>query len=1051
MKKLFYIFLSRPVTSAMLLFTIVGLGIFSSFNLPLELSPQIDYPKLTINIRWSNVSPETMEAFVTSPIEAEMNTIRGVKTISSNSSVGNSRIELEFYPDVDMNFTKIEINEKIASIRKELPEGISQPKVSDYVPKDLMELQGFLTYTISSNKSSNEIRKYVKENIYYKLKSINGVEDVYIQGGNEREISILIDYDKAKNLNLTNQEISNSIMSIENIQPLGKIISGNKQYFVRANNNISDLNVIKNHAVKIYKNGKILRLKDIATVIDDFRESRSYYRINGKETVTIIINKEQGKNALDVAESVYNQISEIERELPDGYFILKEVDKSEKIRDELKDLSQNAVYSFIIILLVLLIIFRSLKISVIIILSILFSLFFSFLLFFIFELPLNILTISAFILGFGFMVDNSIVVVDFIEQNDYKNNKRRLTILLKNIFKPVLASTLTTIAVFLPLLFLSGELRLYFEQFALGIVFTLFASLVISFTIIPMLFERFVLKKIFMKNKKDKLHLLERIYLTITKFIFRWKKLSFALLILLVGLPVWLLPARIENETFGPIYNSIFDTDLYNEIKPYVNYTLGGSLNLFFNHIDRGEVWKFGEETYIAVRLELPNGNDISRINNLTKNFENEILMYKKNIKSLITYVRNPENASLRIEFTEKQSNTAFPYILKNYITAYATRLGGLNVSVYGFGPGFSNGGNSFSNFSVIVKGFNYLRTKELAEEFRKIISKNPRIDNVDIDKTKYFWVKDVYEIIATIKRKQLSVYNTTPSEIIDNISKSIAGNLVWNRFRIDNDEVQYNVKFNNFNSIQLDDLENIIMKSNTGKTYKVKDVVDFKISKVIASINREDQQYVRYITFDYKGPYKYGNKFIKNSIENMHIKEGYSLKMKEFTFLFGKEEETEVWTTLIVAVIIIFMITASLFESLRKPLLIILAIPFAFIGTFILFYFMELNLDRGAYAGLLLLVGLVVNNSIILVDYISHRNKKNNYLNLLMLSKDRIRPIFTTTLTTIAALIPLLISTEATFWRSLSYSVVGGIFLSAVIVVLYLPVIYFLMKKRTQ
>jgi len=647
------------------------------------------------------------------------------------------------------------------------------------------------------------------------------------------------------------------------------------------------------------------------------------------------------------------------------------------------------------------------------------------------------------------MVDNSIVVIDFIEQNYSLNGIKRLTIILKNIFKPVFASTLTTIAVFVPLLFLTGELRLYFEQFALGIIFTLFASLIVSFTIIPMLYIRFGSKYI-SQNSNAKISFWNKIYFIVCSAIYKWKKISVFILILIIGMPVWLLPSRIELLVLSPVYNSIFDSEFFNDVKPYFNYILGGSLNLFFNHISRGEVWKFGEETYIYVRLELPNGNKLERINSLTKDFEAEILKYKNDIKTLVTNISDPENASLRIEFSNKQSQTSFPYVLKNYLTSYATRLGGLNVSVYGFGPGFSNSGGSFSNFSVITKGFNYLKTKELAEEFKSIISLNPRIDNVDIDKSEYYWEKDIYEIIATVNQNKLSKFSISPNEIVQYIAKNTAGNLSWNSFHIENDEINYNIKYSNYKSIQLDELENMIISGSNGFLFKIKDVVDFEVKKVLSSINRENQQYIRYITFDYKGPYKYGNEFVNASIAKMNINEGYSIEKREYTFRFGEEDEINVWKILFFAIILIFMITASLFESLSKPILVIAAIPFAIIGVFYLFYFGEFSLDRGAYAGLLLLIGLVVNNSIILADHISKSKVRLTYENIIKLSAQRLRPIFTTTLTTIAALIPLLLGSEITFWRSLSYSVVGGIFLSAIIVVLYLPLFYFVLNKKS-
>ncbi len=1027
----------------MMLFVVVVLGLFSLFNLPIELNPNVEFPRLSISVSWNGVSAEAVEAFVTAPIEAQLAEIRGVKNIKSRSSQGYTYINLEFHEKTDLDFIRIEINEKLSIIKDELPIGVSPPKLSAYVPEDFRDLQGFITYTVSGNQSANEIRKYVTENMVYPLMSLTGIADVKVRGGNEREITIELDYEKIKRLNISNSEIRSRVSEIEAIETVGIIKRGSNQVVVKIKNNIDDLSVIGEQIVKRIDNGTLIKLKDIGRVYDDFSEATSYYRLNGKETVSLILNKEAGTNSLEISEEVYKKIEELKEEFPKDVSIIKEIDKSERVREELSELTENGLISFIIILVILLVIFRSINYSVIIVTSIVFSLLFSLLLFYLFGISLNIITISAFILGFGFMVDNAIVVIDYLDKHKKERDTKRLSIILKEIFNPVLASTLTTIGVFLPLLFLTGELRLYFEQFAMGVVFTLFASLIVSFTIIPMLYTRYGNVKLD-QNIKSKESLTYRIYLYIMQKIFKWKRVSFAIIILIVGLPVWLLPDRIETPIISEIYNPVFESDIYSELKPYVDYSLGGTLNLFFNHINRGKVWNFGEATYIYVRLELPNGNTIERMNGLTKEFEREILNYAENIKIVIANVRDEESASIRVEFTDEQSETSFPYMLKNYLTAYATRLGGLNVSVYGFGPGFSNGGGGSSSYTVVAKGFNYNKVKDLAKEFREIIVRNPRIDNVDIDRSVSYWEKDTYEIEAEIKRENLSKYDITIDDLLKTIASNTKGNLTQNRFYLEDEEVKYRIKYKNYRDVQLNEIENLIIKNKSGNIFKIKDLVEFSEKKVLSSIHRENQQYIRNISFDYKGPFKYGNKFIEKSLEKIAIPEGFTIKKREFQFRFSEEDEIDIWMILVMSIVLTFMITASLFESITKPGYIMLAVPFALIGAIFLFFVMELTLDRGAYAGLLLLIGLSVNNSIMLIDYISKKKKNLNEIDLISASYSRLRPIFTTTLTTAGALVPLLFTSEVTFWSSLSYSVLGGILLSSVLTIVYVPLFYY-------
>ncbi len=1030
----------------MFFFSVVAMGIFSYFNLSVELSPRIEFPKLTVYTYWHGVSPEVVEAYVTSPIESELAKLKGLKNIKSASSLGTSSVTMEFYPETDMNFTRIEIAEKLSALIEKLPFGVSPPTISQYIPEDLRELQGFITYSISGTGSSGEINKIVSEKMRLPLLSIDGVSNVKVIGGTKRRITILVDYNKTKNFNISNQEITRAIRNIEKILSAGVLKVNGSKYLIKINNQINNITAIYNQPVKAFPDGSFVRMKDIAQIYEDYAQPTSYYRINGKETVSLIISKEPGANTLKTAERIYAKIKTLKSQLPEDFKIIKEIDRSQSIRNELKQLTKSALFSLLIIIIVLFLIFKRIGYAFIIITSILFSLLFSLLLFYLFEIPLNILTIAAFILGFGFMVDNSIVVVDYLDNHYAGRGIKHLTVHLKNIFMPVFASTLTTVAVFLPLLFLTGELRLYFVQFAIGIAFTLSASLIVSFSIVPLLFVRYI-KRIENSPVQNKSVLIKIYSFSLNKML-KWKKLSIALLILLIGLPVWLLPDNIETPILKDVYNPIFGSDIWFSAKPYVNYLLGGSLNLFFNHIERGEVWKLGEETYIYISIDLPNGNKIERINRLTKNFEKEILRYGKYIKNVIANVYDEENASIKIEFTGEQSKTAFPFILKNYLTSYATKLGGLNIGVYGFGPGFYNGGGSSSEYSIVVKGYNFLTVKRIAQEFRDLILRNPRVDNVDINKSMFWGAKDTYEIVANVKRDRLSNFNLSVADLFTTIAKNTEGNLSYNSFKINNREVQYFVKFSNYKNLQLNKLANIIVRTKSGENLKLDDVMKFKKEKVLPNIKRENQQYVRYISFDFKGPFKYGERFVKTSISQMTIPEGYSIKENKFNFLFGKKEEINVWKILILSMILIFMITASLFESLKKPSLIFIAIPFAIVGTLFLFYFGDFNLDRGAYAGILLLIGLSVNNSIILIDYISGVTG-SDFNKIMELSYTRLRPIFTTTFTTIAALIPLLISSETSFWKSLSLSVTGGIFFSALIVVLYLPLFYFLLIKK--
>lgn len=1049
MKRIIYLFLMKPVTGGMLFFSAVILGFAAMKGLTLELSPDVEYPRLSVSAAWHGVAPEAVEAFLTSPLEASLSTVKGISKISSSSYEGYTVINLEFQPETDMDFARVEINEKLSMLKKDLTAGASPPFLSSYVPEDFRELQGFLTYTIASDKTANELNKYAREKLIIPLMAVQGVSKVSVRGGNEREINILIDYDKAKLYNISNHEIDEAVRNASMFVSAGALKKRERQTSVQVDNLTAAAESIRMQPVIRIKDGTVIKLKDIGIIKDDFRENTNYYRINGKEAVTLVIDKEAGANTIETADRVFAKLKELQPFFPDDFTITKEMDRSEDIRNELDELMANGIYSFVIIIVLLAIIFRRFAYPLIIILSIAFSLLSTFLLFYLFNISLNIITIASLVLGFGLMVDNSIVVIDYLDRHYTGRGIKHLSVYTREVFPPVFASSITTIAVFIPLLFLTGELRLYFQQFALAITFAIGASLIISFTLIPSLYLKYGRRK---QNtlKESESPIVLKFYEIIQRIIFTWKKTAIFLIILLIGLPVWLLPEQINTQVIGGIYNNTIGSKFYTENRKYINYALGGTGNLFFNYIPKGKAFSLSDRASLSIRLQLPQGNDINIINNLTKRFEAEILVYRDRIKDVVTNVYDKETAYINIEFTPEQSMSAFPYMLKNYLSAYATQLGGLSVSVWGYGMGFSNGGfGGSSPFNIQVKGFNYQKVKELAEEFKNRITKNPRISNVDIDKG-FYGDDNTYEVVGKIRRDKLAQYDIDLQALFGIIANSALGNVSASVIQIGDEEVNYNIKFSNYEKVQLQDINEMIIRGGGKSAAKVKDILDFDRKKTPGIITREDRQYVRYVGFEYKGPYEYGQKFVEKTAESMQIPPGYEIITKhEFSF-FDKKEEIEIWSILGLSMLLIFMITAGLFESYKKPLLIISAIPFAFIGVIFTYFFFDLTLDRGAYAGVLLLIGISVNNSIVLVDYISHNVRKNELREIIRLSYNRIRPIMTTTFTTLAALLPIILFGTESFWKNLSYSVAGGLLISAVFTLIFLPLFYYMINKNT-
>jgi multidrug efflux pump subunit AcrB len=539
------------------------------------------------------------------------------------------------------------------------------------------------------------------------------------------------------------------------------------------------------------------------------------------------------------------------------------------------------------------------------------------------------------------------------------------------------------------------------------------------------------------------------------RFTLRHKKATLLVTVWLFGIPVWLLPEKIETPVLASLYNPIFGSKFYSDIRPYMNYLLGGSSHLFFNYVTKGEFWSFGSETYIVVSIDAPPGTEIERLDGVMRGVEEQLARSGNQIQKTVTRVSNDGYASMRILFSNEVSQTAFPYLLKAHLTAYLSQVGGVNTGVYGYGPGFYTGGESAPSYHIKILGYNYNQVKQIAKDLQRELERNPRVANVEIERS-YFGRKDnITEIAVTVERQALARCGLSVADIIRLVRSYSRGTVSrLEQFKVEGEQLNYVVKYAGYHDFSVDTLQQIIVRTLTGTAVRLEDIVTIAERRTLGQIVRENQQYQRWVSFDYKGPYKYGDQFVDRVVKNAVLPAGYSVERPQGFFFFREREEREIFWVILLSVLIVFMVTAALYESLIKPFVIILAIPMSLIGVFLAFYLSDTNFDRGGYASVILLAGIAVNNSIVLVDYIARRHKRGMDLTeaIVLACRHRIRPILMTTLTTIAGLIPLVVDEkQGSFWYSLAVGTIGGLALSTVLILLVVPGMYLVLVTRCR
>lgn len=1100
-------------------------------GLPGQLTPDVEYPRLTVRLAWASAPPETVESTITAPLEGELSKLHGIKSLSSVSSEGRSEITIEFHAGINMDMARLEINERLSVLMENLPREVSPPSVSNYIPDEIEKMTGFLTYTLSAPRSPGEVRRYADEYLKLPLRSISGVNDVLISGGNHRHISVELSREQTERLNIHPDEVTNALkdayLTLSGAQSLRSDLMNTDSLIKRARctvvqslRHIEDLQYLpvafraapnntrqpasttmtdnnKPEKQENPDNNVTVKLGDISTIRDDFAEPTSFYRLNGKETIILRLQKEPGADIIRTADKVYKTIEALQAALPKDYVLRKESDVSEKMRLELSDLYSTILYALIALGIVILLLFRqntALRMVAIIITAVVVSMCLASVGFAVFGVGLNIISIAAILLGFGVTVDIVIIMAEFLERENVALRHRhkastiilRFTVQSRSMAVPLVGSALTTIAVILPLMALNTELQQYLWDFTITSVIIVCTSVMVSLSFVPLLCYYWLPRNIIPVSEEIPNHdihspsfstptlqepqdtaqrfgylsthfglnveperfntIFYRVYAALIQRITRWKKTALFALMIVGGLPLWLLPGRIETPYLAPVYNEVFDSPLYGYLKPYLYTYLGGAWNLFSNRLPRGDMWQIGNEQYLMVYLKLPNGNRIERINTLAKAIEAEILRYGSAVALLTTSVSNDERAWIKVEFPRHQADPTFPYKLKNYLVAYATRLGGLEVSVLGFGDSFSTGlGGSPVSFMVKARGYNYEDVKSLAQEFRRVLERHPRVSQVDIDRSVYWGEPEVFEQIIRLDRELLLRSSATIEQLLPFIRLNAIGTIGGSSFKLGAEEISYDVKFAGYKDTQASELMERILYDSRGTQLKLGSIARLEQQKTLSRIIRENRQYLRTITFEFLGPYRYGEEYLKQALASIPLRAGYSLEYERGGFMFGDENTLSILNSLALSVLLIFMVGAAMFESLRAPLIIVSTIPIALMGAVYSLHWFDLGLDRGAFAGMLLLIALAVNNAIIMVyQVLFHKSRFNDGItveNLIWVCFRRLRPVALTTSITALMMAPLVLQDNHGFWQTLGATVIGGVIWSGFFLIVAIPV----------
>ncbi|HUH17292.1 MAG TPA: efflux RND transporter permease subunit, partial [Methylomirabilota bacterium] len=483
----------RPVTVAMAYLTIAALGVLAWRNLPIELLPDTDLPALTITAQWPGSSPEVVEAFLTSPIEATAQQVRGVEKVTSTSTEGVASVEVEFGLETNMEYARLELSDRLSGLERDLPVGAYAPIVEQYVPDEFAEQQQpLLAYTATGPYTLEALREYLTTETEPELRQIQGVGQILVYGGRDRILEIELDEIRIQSLGLRPADVRARVSQMEVISEAGAVnLDGGRFRTISIRERPSSIEEVRSLPV-LTDQGRIVRIRDIGVVRDTYEEADRYYRIDGRPAVSFVVYRSPRSNAVATADMVKARVTELEAHLPPGVRFILDRDQSTDIRKQLTDLRTRAMIAAVIVLLVLLAFLRSARAAIIVYATVAFSVLITVNAVYFAGMTLNLLTLMGLAMGFGLVVDNAIVVLE----NVYRHRRRGVPAMraaeegTREVLLPILAATGTTVAVVVPFVYLQGELRVYYVPLAIVVGLALIASLFVAFTFTPALGAR---------------------------------------------------------------------------------------------------------------------------------------------------------------------------------------------------------------------------------------------------------------------------------------------------------------------------------------------------------------------------------------------------------------------------------------------------------------------------------------------------------------------------------------------------------------------------------
>jgi HAE1 family hydrophobic/amphiphilic exporter-1 len=997
--------IKRPVFTVMVTVAMLVLGLVGFQRLGSDLFPDVSFPAVAVTVPYPGASPAEVETLVAKPVEDAVIGINGIDRVRSFSREGSALVFVMFDLGVDVTDAATEVRERVSQVRYKLPAETEEPLISRFD----VTASPILTYTVRGPGSLAELREYTDDVIRPGLEQVDGVASVDIKGGSEREIRVMLDRPKLDALGVGLNQVVLRLRA-ENLNvPAGHYDEGTREVSVRTVGEFGNVEQIRQVIVATAADGSVVRLKDVAEVVDGFAEQRTLVRVNSTEAVTFEVRKQSGTNTVEVAHGVKAKLAELAKSFPKGTTAAALIDTSHFIELELESVEHHIVIGALMAVLVILVFMMDLRSTLISAVALPTSVIGTFFVMYVLGFTLNMMTLLALSLAIGLLIDDAVVVRENIFKHIERGKPPMQAALdgTKEVALSVFATTLTIIAVFLPVAFVEGMVGQFFRQFGITISAAVAISLFVAFTLDPMLSSRFT------KASHEKSHffdLLKRPF----EWTFRQIEATYAAML---GWSV-----RHKLAVGGLAVGSMV-------FMGWVSSLMGSE---FVNAEDRSQ---------FVVEAELPAGTSLAETSRLALGAEKKLLENPEIhvLASTVGVDGEPNKVRFRVVTSKKDERTVKLETLKGVGRDAALTIPGARVTAAD--PPFVEGAATEAPIMINVRGNEFPEIEAAAATIEKILKATPGVADIQVR-----YSPGRPELEVELDRQRAADRGLSVADVALGLRTALEGDESGN-LRRGGDEIPIRVRLSDDYRTDAAALANLTLQSKNGPV-KLADVASFKRSEGPQVIERENRQ--RQITLwatPIGRPLGDVAQEFQPAIANAALGQGISV-VYDGQLRLMNETNTNMALALLLGVVFIYIVLASQFESFVHPFTIMLTLPLALVGGVVGLFLTNNTMAMGALIGIVLLMGLVTKNAILLIDRAIVRVRdmgETPFVAILTAGPERLRPILMTSAAMVLGMLPTAVSSAegSEFRAPMAIAVIGGVISSTLLSLIVVPVFY--------